>query len=892
MSSDLNYSRISLLCILLLLFLNSCGSRNAEPWSELIPESTLAVFVPQQSSSVSEFMEAVYIPLLDDITPSAMQLVTGLQEFTDRPIQLEALLLFPDTSLEIQPAWITRREDGLLDRIHSHYRREFDQNQYRFRQFTIQKIFIDERTLFAFETDRFTIFSESGILLESMIRTFVRDNPPAQFTPQHLTSGTLLLNTPSLDLWVKQLALVTLRPFLSEIFGGTSALPLQLQPQPGGSATWQLTGTMTLQENKSPLTRMISTPEEPFLLERYIPANSVTFSLMRSDPSLIRIDDTSPNSETDLFLSRNWSLMMRIADALGDEIAFAGFAESGPESSSEFLYMRSVQNYNQFRTVLDELHTRNLAIRDGRTYAIDSSFLGRLIGSELNPMTNYYLTLYDGVVVLALRKGLAESVGGEAERRRVIFFDDEYLRMKNSLGRNFSSIHYVDAGRFGRYINPWLYPQNYFQTLTSPLDQFVVTTHLHPDHTSMEVRFTHFEQERTERPFREQWTFPIGNSELTAPAVLADISGNGRNEILFSTLDGTVFVLAPDGTAVVQMSTLQDRPVGAPVAYDWYGNNQNVIMQAAGDKIYAWNRQGNLLPNFPVQLREEITTPLTVADITGNGVAEMILATADRNVHLLNARGLPVSGWPQTTNSVVHSPPLIQTLSGERSLFVISENILHGWHTDGELRNGFPVFLPSQLTASPVVSGSHLLGAALDGSLYAVGTTALFADSLSTTHQSDSLFVQSLPVSNSSLNATPSEHTLLIRDSESGELITEPLLLLQASNGSLFLYNRSGTLRFTTSMGQPSSGRFAPLLTDINNDRRMDLVALADFGRLYAWDILSGDRHVDLPTTGMTYPVVEDFFGDGYKEVIAPTRNGLQNWTIYFTRRGGQEFGN
>lgn len=876
---------ITAVILLLLFMLQNCGSDKADHWSQLVPESTLALFIPDDDLSLGVFMEEVYIPFLDDITPAAIQLATGFETYTGRTLKIEALLLYPDTSTEIQPAWIIRREGGLLDSLTSQFQREFEQNRYRFRGFTIEKMFIEERTVFAFETGGYTVFSESGIVLESMIRTLAGDQRSADLRNEILDPGRMILNTPSLDLWVRQLSLVNLRPFLGGIFEGTSPLSFQLANQPSALWQWQLAGQMSLSGNRSHLTRMVSAPERPFSLERYLSVNSTAFSLMRSDPNQIVIDDSSAESETDIFLAGNWSLVIRIAEALGDEIAFAAFAESGPESSSEYLYMRSLRNLSQIRSALDELHSRGLVIRDSNTYAIDSKFLGRLIGSELNPMTNFYLTLYDGAAVLALRKGLAESVGVDADRRRVLFFDDNYLRIKNSLGRNFSSIHYADAGRFGRYLQPWLYPQNYFSTIAAQLDEFVITTHLREDHSSMEVRISNFEQERAERPFREQWTFPTGTTDLTAPAVLADISGNGRNEVIFSTIHGSVSVLAADGTAIIQMSTNQDRPIGAPVVYDWYGNNQKVIMQAAGDKVYAWNRQGSLLPNFPVHLPEEITTPLKVMDITGNGVSEMILATADRNVHILNARGQSISGWPQTINSVVRSEPLIQTLAGDRSLFVISENTIHGWHTDGELRDGFPLFLPSQLTGSPFLSGSHILGAALDGNLYAVGTTPLFADTLSTTHRSDSLYIQSLQVSNSSLNATPSEHSLLIRDVETGELATEPLILLQAANGSLFLYNRNGQLRFTGSMGQPSSGRFAPLIADINSDRRMDLIALADFGRLYAWDILSGQRHLDLPTTGINYPVIDDFFRDGNKELIAHTRNGLQSWTIFFTRR-------
>ena len=111
------------------------------------------------------------------------------------------------------------------------------------------------------------------------------------------------------------------------------------------------------------------------------------------------------------------------------------------------------------------------------------------------------------------------------------------------------------------------------------------------------------------------------------------------------------------------------------------------------------------------------------------------------------------------------------------------------------------------------------------------------------------------------------------------------MFLLQSANGSVFLYDKSGRLYFTESMGQPSSADYSPLVIDINGDGRDDVIALADFGRLYAWDILSGERLNELPTSAMSYPVISDFLGNGKMEIIAQTREGIQCWTINYTSR-------
>ena len=58
-------------------------------------------------------------------------------------------------------------------------------------------------------------------------------------------------------------------------------------------------------------------------------------------------------------------------------------------------------------------------------------------------------------------------------------------------------------------------------------------------------------------------------------------------KIVAATNGGLVVALAADGTQLFRVNTNADVPVGAPAAYDWYANNQQVILQGAGNKIYA-----------------------------------------------------------------------------------------------------------------------------------------------------------------------------------------------------------------------------------------------------------------------------------------------------------------
>ena len=869
------------------LVVYGCGKPGANHWSEFVPDSTPFIVVPDEGTTITDALNAPYIPLFDDISPSAIQLISNISESEESAssLNLEAILLYADTSNDWQPLWVVRSRDGLLDYLTANYQREFEQNRYTFRSFTVEKLFFSDRVIFITEIGDYTLFSESSLAIENSLRTVSGSYGSIRLNPEELIPGSFVVNTNNLQKWVHQLAQVSYRPSLLDIFDGSSPVVLRHNNTNADEYDWQLRGEMELTGSPSKLIQSISSSAQPFVLDRFVPANAASFSISR----LPVVPDISDNTNDytfnlDRHIQENRNIAHSISETISDEFAFASFAESGAASSSEFVFLRSVSNPSALKTQLDTLASEDLVIKDDNTYSVQSQILGKILGSDLNPMTDFYVTVYDQIVALALRKGLAESIGGDADRRRVMYYDDNYTNIRNSLPQNLSSIHYLDAPRFGSFIQPWLYPQNYMNALLSNLDQFVITTSANEQQTAVDVALTSFQRDAVEQPYREQWVFPLNDVDLSGKPILADITGSARDEIIFSTQNGYVYALATDGTVVLQMPTNDDEPIGSPVAYDWYGNNQNVIMQAAGDKVYAWNNSGELLPNFPVILDESITTPLTVMDITRNGIAEMILSTADRNTHILNSRGESINGWPQTTNATVNSKPLIAEIEDQRSLFVFSENALHSWNINGRSRDGFPVFMDSQIYGSPIAYNSHVLGAGRDGNLYSVGTERLFSDSHSNINSADSLIVQSISGSNSSLNSTPAVYDILQRNEEG--FFRENLILTQSSNGSIFLHNSEGELRFTESLGQPASDDFTPIIMDLGNTQRDDLIALADFGRIYAWDLLSGDRLYDLPTAGLKHVIIKDFLRNGQHEIIGQTRDGLQSWTIYNTRRG------
>lgn len=868
--------------LLLSLFVYSCNSIPDKSWENAVPQKTPFVIIPAPNTTLGSAMTSEYAPFLDDITSSATSLVSQIDSTARSFLPLKAILLYPGTQNRLEPIWVGETRVGLIEALKDSFYKKFSQNEYIFKGITIHKLHIQERAVFAAELKKLLLVSESSLGVEDAIRSYLGMQPAADLESADLSPGSLLMNTPSLDRWAVQLAKIAYRPSIKNALRGTGTATLKVTSR--GNEDEQVKGhifegTVPLtREPPSELVASLSEENAPLELDRYISSNAAAFGIFRLTPSLVPPASLPDTTQLDAILVGDKVRYSKFAKALGPQFALVMYSESGFLSTGEHLFVRKVTDRSALQAELNSLVSEDLATRSGGTYYIQSRAMARLIGSKLTGFRDFYLDLTGDAAVISKRKGLAEVVASDRSRRRVIYYEQNYRDLKNELPDEISGL-FIANPDFYSFIKPFLGPDNYAEVLAARFDILSISTQLNSEKNHLAFSMKTYKTGRSTQPYREKWLFPT-ESDLSGKPVLADIGGSSRDEVVFATRNGDIYALAADGTVVLQLDTGNDTPIGSPVVYDWYANNRNAILLAAGNKIYGWDDTGSMLPQFPFELGEEITTPLLVADIDRNGLPEAVVGTANRQLHAVDGRGNDLTGWPLTTNSVIQTKPIVDYFQGAYSIITFSENAVHAWLPDGNLRSGFPKFANASLSGSPYIFDGNILGGGADGNLYAIGNKKIFADSLNIySNSSETTGLEAVYVSNSALSGTPSVHSMSVKTEE--ETYSGSMILTMSTNGSVFLVNGSGQLRFTKSMGQPAANDFSPFVADINYDNRNDVIALANFGRLYAWDAFNDERILSLPTTGMDYPVMEDLDGDGYVELIAHTRNGLRCWTIF-----------
>lgn len=873
--------------VLFSMLLTSCQSLPDKPWTSLIPENIPAAIIPKPGTTIKQALNAKYMPFFDDITSSAIPLIEQVEKVPGQNLQLKAMIMFPDISTGWQPVWVTTAPKNYVKHIDTYFHEPFTTNHYHFEHSEVYKYHVDRRIIYAAQIKGWAIFSESSLGIEACIRAYTGNVQSLDVKHIQLKPGTLILNGGHIDDWVAQQSAVRYRPLILDAFSGMEPSDVSVGYYgTGTNKNLEMSGTVPIDSaGLSNLTKALSTKNAPITLDKYIPADAAAFAIFHEPAQVIVSDSLKPMSALDSLLIAHPEDIQNLSTNIDPEFSFVAFDPGGYLSIGENLFIRKLSDPDAFLHKIDAFVTKGLIRKEGDGYFINSSVLAKLIGSPLCTYETFYLGITGNAAVLSPRLGLTDRVNSDRSRNRVFYYSRDFQKIKKDLPTDPSAIFFAKSKHLYRYLKSYLGPDNYVSAVTSKFDLLAASLKREDNGKEMAFRLKTYKSQNSNLPFREKWVFPLNGGDLTGTPVLADIGGSSRNEILFSTTDGNIYALASDGTILAQMNTGEDVPIGSPVVYDWYGNNQSVIMIAAGNKIYAWNSHGDALPKFPVKLEEQITAPLTIGDVTRDGLPEMIVATADHKLHVLNGRGLDIGGWPVSTNANIKTKPILKQFDGTWSVWATAENGLFAWDKDGTLRNGFPVFISASFSTQPVFDDDNALIGSADGYLYTLGKKRILADSLNTYRHTnyDTLgngyHLGALYVSNAALNGTPSVHDLNVR-LDSTTVDKEHLVLLQSSNGSEFLYTLSGLLRFTQNMGQPSAAGEAPFISDLRDDNSPDVVSVANYGRLYAWNILSGERIYDLPTSAMKFPIASDLDGDGNMELIAETQDGLVCWTL------------
>jgi hypothetical protein len=178
---------------------------------------------------------------------------------------------------------------------------------------------------------------------------------------------------------------------------------------------------------------------------------------------------------------------------------------------------------------------------------------------------------------------------------------------------------------------------------------------------------------------------------------LVDLDGDGAEDILVASYN-SIKAFKGDGS-LMWSKNLTGTAIYPPSVAPMDASGTLGIVQVTGGipnngRIYYMDMNGNDHPGWPVNFSSHwILCSPTIADVTGNGVKEIIVQTrTSNNLHVLNTAGEVV--WTVGLEGTPAFTPSVADIDNDGDAEVIacnSSGVLFAFDKDGQHKPGFPV---------------------------------------------------------------------------------------------------------------------------------------------------------------------------------------------------------
>ena len=143
--------------------------------------------------------------------------------------------------------------------------------------------------------------------------------------------------------------------------------------------------------------------------------------------------------------------------------------------------------------------------------------------------------------------------------------------------------------------------------------------------------------------------------------------------MLLQDENGKLYLLNAEGR-ILWRAQLEGEILGSPRQVDLYRNNKLQYVFCTKNKLYAVDRNGNMVDGFPVRLPAETFAPLAIFDYEGKRDYRFVVSCANRRIYMYDRTGRRVEGFapPQMETSTNH--PLVWFSSRDKDYIVACDS--------------------------------------------------------------------------------------------------------------------------------------------------------------------------------------------------------------------------
>ncbi|MBC7129309.1 MAG: PQQ-binding-like beta-propeller repeat protein [Thermoplasmatales archaeon] len=158
------------------------------------------------------------------------------------------------------------------------------------------------------------------------------------------------------------------------------------------------------------------------------------------------------------------------------------------------------------------------------------------------------------------------------------------------------------------------------------------------------------------------WVFNTSGNIISTPAI-DDVDNDGKNEIVFGSADGKVYILNREGLQEWNFTTggaVYSSPAIADIDGDGY---KEILIGSTDGKLYClqWNGITGLQEwNFTTG--GAVYSSPAIGDINADGFYEIVFGSTDGKLYCLSRNGIML--WNFTTGGAIYSSPALASISG------------------------------------------------------------------------------------------------------------------------------------------------------------------------------------------------------------------------------------
>ncbi|GAB2782369.1 hypothetical protein HNQ93_002159 [Hymenobacter luteus] len=194
---------------------------------------------------------------------------------------------------------------------------------------------------------------------------------------------------------------------------------------------------------------------------------------------------------------------------------------------------------------------------------------------------------------------------------------------------------------------------------------------------------------------------------LSSSPELVAVAGARLPGVLVQDTARLLHYITPDNV-VAWSDSLSGPVVGPP--YRLPGGTG--LLLATPGQLFQYNTQGQLQPNFPLNLPDTVrATSLTVSPPGGGAAARLLVAGASGNLFLYDTQGQTFPGWqPKQLEFRLAGPPQYLVVNGRDVVVVLLENgYVYAFDQAGGTYPGFPISIGARLGSGVLVEAGTTL---------------------------------------------------------------------------------------------------------------------------------------------------------------------------------------